>query len=147
MVPFENSIMRVLHKFAYTRVESESLNSTDSVMSAEPGRKTAYSNDLCWRIVYQRIPMNLPLYWLFEESGTVDPLSLRKRLDCRRLDLCRELHVVGVILENPSMYLGELCVGGYAGVWYRDFPKYCVQDTEKIWTHKKEDSSSCVAAI
>ena len=37
--------------------------------------------------------------------------------------------------------------GGYAGVWYRDFPKYCVQDTEKIWTHEKEDSSSCVAAI
>ena len=37
--------------------------------------------------------------------------------------------------------------GGYAGVWYRDFPKYCVQDAEKIWTHEKEDSSSCVAAI
>ena len=30
-------------------------------MSAEPGRKTAYSNDLQWRIVYQRIAMNLPL--------------------------------------------------------------------------------------
>ena len=30
-------------------------------MSAEPGRKTAYSNDLRWRIVYQRIAMNLPL--------------------------------------------------------------------------------------
>ena len=37
--------------------------------------------------------------------------------------------------------------GGYAGVWYRDFPKYCVQDTEKIWTHEKEASSICVAAI
>ena len=71
------------------------MNSTDSVMSAEPGRKTAYSNDLRWRIVYQRIAMNLPLvkiaqnlnvavstvhriYLLFEESGTVDPLSPRK---------------------------------------------------------------------
>ena len=97
-------------------------------MSAEPGRKTAYSNYLRWRIVYQRIAMNLPLvkiaqnlnvavstvhriYRLFEESGTVDPLSPRKRLDCRRLsDLRSELYVVGVILENPSMYLGELCV-------------------------------------
>ena len=46
----------------------------------------------------------------FEESGTVDPLSPRKRLDCRRSDLRSELYVVGVILENPSMYLGELCV-------------------------------------
>ena len=33
----------------------------ESDMSAEPGRKTAYSNDLRWRIVYQRIAMNLPL--------------------------------------------------------------------------------------
>ena len=40
----------------------------------------------------------------------MDPLSPRKRLDCRRLDLRSELYVVRVILENPSMYLGELCV-------------------------------------
>ena len=38
----------------------------------------------------------------------MDPLSPRKWLDCRRLDLRSELHVVGVILENPSMYPGEL---------------------------------------
>ena len=50
------------------------------------------------------------IYQLFEGSGTVDPLSPRKRLDCRRLDLRSELYVVRVILENPSMYLGELCV-------------------------------------
>ena len=50
------------------------------------------------------------IYRLFEESGTVDPLSPQKRLNCRRLDLRSELHVVGVILENPSMYLGELCL-------------------------------------
>ena len=37
--------------------------------------------------------------------------------------------------------------GGYAGVWYIDFPKYCVQDTEKIWTHEKEDLLSCVVTI
>ena len=119
--------MRNLRTFAYARVAAGSLNSTESVMSAEPGRKTAYSNDLSWRIVYQRIAMNLPfvkiaqnlniavstvhrIYRLFEESGTVDPLSPRKRLDYRRLDLRSELHVVGVILENPSMYLGELCL-------------------------------------
>ena len=59
-VPFKNSVTRVLRKFAYARVAAGSLNSTESVMSAEPGRKTAYSNDLRWRIVYQRIAMNLP---------------------------------------------------------------------------------------
>ena len=50
------------------------------------------------------------IYRLFEESGTADPLSPQKRLDCRRLDLRSELHVVGVILENPSTYPGELCL-------------------------------------
>ena len=30
-------------------------------MSAEPGRRTAYSINLRWRIVYQRIGMNLSL--------------------------------------------------------------------------------------
>ena len=59
-----------------------------------------------------QIGASFRIYRLFEESGTVNPLSPRKRLDCRRLDLRRpsELYVVGVILENPSMYLGELCV-------------------------------------
>ena len=28
-------------------------------MSAEPGRKRAYSKDLCWRVVWQRIGMQL----------------------------------------------------------------------------------------
>ena len=31
------------------------------------------------------------------------------RLDCRRLDIRSELHVVGVILAGEPMYLGELC--------------------------------------
>ena len=90
-------------------------------------RNSKYSNRICR---------------LFEKSGTVDPLSPRKRLDCRRLDLRSELYVVGVILENPSMYLGELCVEiMHVYVWY------CVQDTEKIWTHDEEDSPSCIADI
>ena len=95
-------------------------------MSAEPGRKKAYSSDLRWCIVYQRLAMNLPFekiaqnlnvavstvhrtYRLFEESGSVDPLSLGTRLDCRSLDPHSELYVIGVIMENPSLYLGELC--------------------------------------
>ena len=78
------------------------------------------------------------IYRLFEESGTVDPLSPRKRLDCRRLDLRSELYVVGVILENPSMYLGELCVEIMHVFGIEISPKYCVQDTGKIWTHEEE---------
>ena len=70
-VPFENSVTRVLRKFACVRgVEAESLNSTDSFMSAGPGRKTAYSNDLRWRIVYQGIAMNLPLVKIAQNLKT-----------------------------------------------------------------------------
>ena len=31
-------------------------------MSAEPGRKTAYSDDLRWRVIYQRIGMGQPFH-------------------------------------------------------------------------------------
>ena len=61
-------------------------------MSAEPSRKKSYSTDLRWRIVYQRIAMNLPfykiagnlniaastanrIYHLFEQTGGVDPVQ------------------------------------------------------------------------
>ena len=45
--------------------------------------------------------------------------------------------------------------GGYACAYvimhvidYRDFPSsYCVQHTEKIWTHEEDDLSSCIAVI
>ena len=45
------------------------------------------------------------------------------------------------------MYLGELCFVVMQVFGTEISPKYCVQDTEKIRTHEKEDSSSCVAAI
>ena len=83
----------------------------------------------------------------------MDPLSPRKGLDCGRLDLRSELYVVGIILDNPSMYLGELCVEiihvfGIHTVTHTQYTcKYCVQDTEKIWTHEEEDSPTSIAEI
>ena len=54
------------------------------------------------------------IYRLFEESGTVDPLSPRKRLDCRRLNLRSELHAVGVILHaEPINVPRGVVFGGY----------------------------------
>ena len=61
-------------------------------MSAKPSRKKPYSADLRWRIVYQRIAMNLPyykiacnlniaastanqIYQLFEQTGGVDSVQ------------------------------------------------------------------------
>jgi len=90
--------------------------------SAEP-----YSVDLRWRVVYQRIAINLPfddiaknlniaasiqliMYMLFERTGKVDPVdSSSGREELRKLDRIRELYVIGLILENPSIYLHEVC--------------------------------------
>ena len=95
-------------------------------MSAEPSRKKAYSPDLRWRIVYQRIGMNLPYYkiaqnlniaastvhrtyQLFEGTGKVDSVPHTDRPGMRALDMPTELHVLGFVTENPSIYLSEVC--------------------------------------
>ena len=95
-------------------------------MSAEPSRKKSYSTDLRWRIVYQRIAMNLPfykiarnlniaastanrIYHLFEQTGGVDPVQRLERHEIRAVDMHTELHVIDFVIENPSVYLNEVC--------------------------------------
>ena len=68
-------------------------------MSAEPGRKKAYSGDIRWRVVYQRIGMHLKfesiarnlniaastahrIYSLFERTGSVDSQTSK---ECKRV--------------------------------------------------------------
>ena len=94
--------------------------------SAEPSRKKAYSNDLRWRIVYQRIAMNLSfqkvadnlnvststahrIFSRFMQTSQVDPATCSSREDLRKLDEQSELHVIGLVLEAPALYLGEVC--------------------------------------
>ena len=95
-------------------------------MSAEPGRKKAYSIDLRWRIVYQRIGMNFTYerigknlnismstahrtYKIFLTTGNVDPVLCTRRAQLRKLDERSELCVIGLVFARPSLYLGELC--------------------------------------
>ena len=92
--------------------------------SAEPGRRKAGANDLRWRIVYQRIGMHLPLKKiarnlngtaycinaLFQRTGSVDHVGPQKRWpDLRRLDEHSEFFEVGLVVDSPSLYLGEVC--------------------------------------
>ena len=97
-------------------------------MSAEPGRKKPYSTDIQLRVVYQRIGMSRTfpeiaknlniavstayrIYRQFEVSGDIAaPTDASKpRPDLRVLNEHSELIVVGLILENPTLYLHELC--------------------------------------
>ena len=94
-------------------------------MSAEPNRKKAYQADLRWRIVYQKIGMNLSYqqiatnlniaastahrtYSLFVQTGNVDPAPHSRREEQHKLDERSELYVVGIVLNNSAMYLEEI---------------------------------------
>ena len=95
-------------------------------MSAEPGRSKAYSHDLRWRIVWQRIgkgfnyreiATNLSvsvgtvsnIMKLFETTGCVDPKVQPSREDLRKLDDFHELYILGLIYDNPALQLSEIC--------------------------------------
>ena len=97
-------------------------------MSAEPSRRIPYSVDIRWRVVWQRIAMNLTfqqistrlnidpstayrVYNLFKITGDVQP-KLQKgviRPEAQKLNNSLELFIVGLIIEQPGSYLSEVC--------------------------------------
>ena len=93
--------------------------------SAEPGHKAPYSNDIRWRIVWQRFGMKLSLRKiaenlnvalgttynvckLFEDTGSVNCASIHNE-NKNILNDRQELWIMGLLVDNPSLYLGELC--------------------------------------
>lgn len=95
-------------------------------MSAEPCRKAPYSSDLRWRVVWQRIGMELSFrkiadnlclslgtvhnhFKRFQLTGEVAPAKVSSRESTRALSEHDELTVVGLLLEDPSMYLSDVC--------------------------------------
>ena len=95
-------------------------------MSAEPNRKKAYTSDIRWRIVYQRMAMGLCFadiaknlniatstacrtYHQFESTGEIQAIRHDSRPDLRVLNEHSELILIGIILNEPSIYLEELC--------------------------------------
>ena len=95
--------------------------------SAEPRRRKAYAIDLRWRVVYQRLAQELPyqtiaqnlsiatstvhrIYTLFEATGDVTPLGQQKGSSAlKKLDDHTELYIIGMVMENPALYLAEVC--------------------------------------
>ena len=92
-------------------------------MSCEPGRKAAYSVDLRYRMVWQQVAMELPfkiaknlsvsigtvhnICRRFESTGCVDTY----KPDCTNTRVLsqHELLIIGLVMDNPSLYLGEIC--------------------------------------
>ena len=94
--------------------------------SAEPGRKAPYAADLRWRIIWQRIGMELSYRKIasnlnvalgtvchinrrFIDTGDVMPKKVSQRTELRSLSHSDELFIIGLICDSPSYYLSELC--------------------------------------
>ena len=99
-------------------------------MSAEPGRKTPYTRDIGWRVVWQRLGMERQfrdiarhlqiavstahrIFKRVELTGEVDPQCQPSRPSTRVIDDQHELLIIGLISENPCLYLSEICLGIY----------------------------------
>ena len=93
--------------------------------SYKPTRTIAYSNDLRWRMVYQRkvlkynyaeISKNLGVdkstvqrtVVLFDTTGAVDKKVYPKENSFRKLTLPAQLLILNLIIERPSAYLSEI---------------------------------------
>ena len=126
-------ISRVLSKYRAFQARDRAFVRTILVLvhlymatSAEPGRKAPYAIDLRWRIVWQRIGMDLTfrdiasnlnishgtahgIYKRFEETGDIAATKMPSRPDVRKLDKNAEILLIGIILSNPRLQLSELC--------------------------------------
>ena len=95
--------------------------------SAEPSRTTAYSPDIGWKIVWQKLGMDLTfrqiaerlqiavgtahrIFERFLDTGDVSPIMCKgkARPNLRKLDQYDELYILYMISDNPGLYLSEI---------------------------------------
>ena len=102
------------------------LKNNENMTSAEPARTRPYSPDIGWRVVWQRLGMGLTfqkianrlqigvgtahrIYARFADTGEVAPSQRGARPEARKLDDWHELYIIGLIADNPALYLYEIC--------------------------------------
>lgn len=95
--------------------------------SAEPARTVAYTKDIAVRVVWQRLGMNMSfrdiarrlqigvgtafrLYKRFVATGELSPPQRACRPDARKLDEYHELYIMSLLIDNPGLYLSEICL-------------------------------------
>ena len=92
--------------------------------SAEPGRKSGYSRDIVWRVVWQKVGMGLTfreiaerlqiadgtahrIFWKFQETGDIAQPK-HKRQGIQKLDHLQETYILCIVADNPGLYLREI---------------------------------------
>ena len=93
--------------------------------SAEPSRTTAYSDDIRWRVIWQKLVRELSFVQIaqnlniavgtayniwsrFVHTGEVSAKKQPPRQDKRKLDDYQELLLTGLVLEQPHLYISEM---------------------------------------
>ena len=133
--------------------------------SADPNRRRPYDRDLRWRIVFQRIGMGLQYDKIaqnlnvststayricsrFDVTGEVQPTLNKHRPYLQRLDQQSQLYVVGLIMENPALYLAEICQHIHKVFALNAcYTVYCVQVVAKLWDNLQENQMHCITKV
>ena len=93
--------------------------------SCEPARSSSYNNDLRWRIVWQKIALELPTKQVaknlcvdpstvqrichrFELSGDVAKQTYHAENSVRKLTEPAQLFILHLVLDRPGIYLREI---------------------------------------
>ena len=131
-------------------------------LSAEPGRKAPYSNDLCWRIVWQKAGMELSfrhiardlnisistshsVYKKFQETGDVSP-KIPDGEGKRILTEQQELLVIGLLLDTYLVPVRGL-PNGLEDHWCAGFSSNHLSDHPQKWADEEEGSGDCSTKI
>ena len=91
--------------------------------SVEPSRRAAYGRDIAVRVIWQRLGMNLKfrdiakrlqigayrLYRRYIETSKFSPRKCSRRPGVRKLVELHELYIIAILMENPGLYLTEIC--------------------------------------
>ena len=80
-------------------------------MSAEPNRKAPYSKDIRWGIVWQKISMELAHHQIAHHLNVLKYFEQSGEIKAERDGNCNsvELFIVGLLMNNPSLYLRQIC--------------------------------------
>ena len=94
---------------------------------AEPTRRSAYGSDITLRVVWMRLGMGhsyrriarrlqiglgsaFRLYMRYVRTGNFSSSTRSDRPNCRKLDDQHELYILGLLMDNPGLYLRDVCL-------------------------------------
>lgn len=69
--------------------------------------------ELSYRHISERLCISVETAYntlqLFQRTGSVDAKPPSMRPDLCKLDDCHQLYIISIVLDNPTLYLGEIC--------------------------------------